>query len=80
VAETVPVKRDTNDTLEEILTRRKVPTRDCRNCPRFVPDEQGLRCGWCEAHEMWVKLYAHPQRWYSQCQFRTLRAERAIVS
>jgi hypothetical protein len=28
---------------------------------------------------MWVKLYASPERWYSQCQFRFIRAERALV-
>jgi hypothetical protein len=28
---------------------------------------------------MWVKLYVSPERWHSQCQFRFIRAERALV-
>ncbi len=71
--------RDTFHTLEQVLRERRVPKRDCRSCPKFVPDEQGLGCGFCEAHNMWVKLYVKPERWHSQCQFRTLRAERVVV-
>ena len=72
-------KRDTMFTLEQVLSQRKVPPRDCRDCTKFVPDADGLACGWCEAHKMWVKLYVRPERWYTQCQFRMLRAERAVV-
>jgi hypothetical protein len=71
--------RDTFDTLEQVLSRRKVPLRDCRDCPKYVPDADGLECGYCEAHKMWVKLYYAPAKWYSQCQFRMIRAERAVV-
>lgn len=71
--------RDTYLTLEQVLAHRRVPKRDCRDCARFVPDAEGLSCGWCEAHEMWVKLYAAPSRWYSQCQFRMIRTERGVV-
>jgi hypothetical protein len=71
--------RDTFLTLEELLALRKVPKRDCRSCPKYVPDADGFDCGWCEAHNMWVKLYQAPDRWHSQCQFRLLRAERAVV-
>ncbi|HYZ93988.1 MAG TPA: hypothetical protein VFA34_16570 [Actinomycetota bacterium] len=71
--------RDTYLTLESVLAHRNVPKRDCRSCPKFVPDADGFGCGWCEAHKMWVKLYAAPEKWYSQCQFRFIRAERALV-
>lgn len=71
--------RDTFFTLEEVLTQRRVPQRDCRTCPKYIPDADGFDCGWCEAHNMWVKLYQKPARWYSQCQFRNIRAERAVV-
>jgi hypothetical protein len=71
--------RDTYLSLEDLLARRNVPKRDCRSCPKFVPDPDGFDCGWCEAHDMWVKLYQSPERWYSQCQFRFIRAERALV-
>lgn len=77
----IPIKatRDTYLTLEDVLGVRKVPKRDCRSCAKFVPDPDGFDCGWCEAHDMWVKLYQAPERWYSQCQFRLIRAERALV-
>lgn len=71
--------RDTYHTFEDVLAVRKVPKRDCRSCPKYVPDADGFDCGWCEAHKMWVKLYQVPERWYSQCQFRLIRAERAVV-
>jgi hypothetical protein len=70
--------RDTFLTLEELLHNRAVPRRDCRDCPRYVPDADGLACGWCEAHKQWVKLYHAPSSWYSQCQFKFIREERAI--
>ena len=73
------MKRDTFQTLEQVLSHRKIPQRDCRDCPRFVPDTDGLECGFCDAHKMWVKLYQAPQHWYSQCQFKLIRAERALV-
>jgi hypothetical protein len=73
------MKRDTFHTLEQVLSHRKVPQRDCRDCQKFVPDADGLECGFCEAHKMWVKLYQTPQRWYTQCQFKLIRAERTLV-
>jgi hypothetical protein len=73
------MRLDTFLTLEQVLAQRKVPQRDCRDCPKFVPDADGLDCGYCEAHKMWVKLYQSPQRWYSQCQFKLIRAERALI-
>lgn len=72
-------ERDTFVTLDELLQIRNVPKRDCRSCPKFVPDPDGLACGWCEAHKQWVKLYSKPEVWYSQCQFRYLREERVIT-
>jgi hypothetical protein len=72
-------KRDTFMSLEQVIANRKVPNRTCVGCPKFVPDTDGLGCGFCEAHKMWVKLYVEPQSWYSQCQFKMIRAERAIV-
>lgn len=62
--------------LEEILTERSVPTRDCRECARYEPGPDGLACGWCTAHEQWVKLYHQPKRFHSQCQFISIRRER----
>jgi hypothetical protein len=73
------VKRDTYLSLEQVIAQRRVPNRTCLDCPKFVPDEDGLGCGFCEAHKMWVKLYVSPATWYSQCQFKMIRAERAIV-
>jgi hypothetical protein len=73
------MRRDTHLTLEQVLAQRRVPQRDCRGCPKFVPDADGLACGFCEAHKMWVKLY-QMQSWYSQCQFKMIRAERALVT
>jgi len=73
------MKRDTFATLEQVLATRKVPKRDCLDCSKYVPDADGLACGWCEAHQMWVKLYQMPTMWHSQCQFRMIRAERAVV-
>jgi hypothetical protein len=77
--EGTPMKRDTFLTLEQVLAQRKVPNRTCLDCPKFVPDATGLGCGFCEAHKMWVKLYVEPTSWYSQCQFKMIRAERAMV-
>jgi hypothetical protein len=73
-----PGPTDAYLTLEELLHERSVPQRDCRECPRYVPDADGLDCGWCEAHDQWVKLYQAPQRWHSQCQFAFLREERPL--
>jgi hypothetical protein len=69
---------DTHLTLEEVLAERSVPARDCRDCIRFERDPDGLDCGWCTAHDMWVKLYQSPDSWHSQCQFLQLRMQRRI--
>lgn len=73
------MNRDTYSTFEQVLSQRRVPNRDCRDCVKYVPDADGFDCGWCEAHQMWVKLYQSPSTWFSQCQFRMLRAERTLV-
>ena len=40
---TAAMRRDTYLTLEQVLAQRRVPQRDCRDCPKFVPDADGLR-------------------------------------
>lgn len=65
-------------TLQQVLDVRGVPQRDCRACPKFVPDEAGRGFGWCEAHDQWVKLYHPVGNWHSQCQFKAIRLVRAL--
>lgn len=67
---------DRFDALDQVLAARRVPTRSCQECSKFVAHPDGLACGWCEAHAMWVKLYHRPERWHTQCQFKTIRRER----
>jgi len=50
--------------------------RDCRDCPKFEDQGDGLGYGWCLAHDQFVKLYHPPGAFWSQCQFKALSRER----
>jgi hypothetical protein len=65
-------------TLEEVLEERGVPVRDCRTCPKFVPDSLGRGFGWCQAYDKYVKLYHPVGQWHSQCQFQNIRLARKL--
>ena len=69
---------DDRMTLDEVLERRGVPVRDCRDCPKFDADPEGRGFGWCQAHDMYVKLYHPDGNWHSQCQFKALRLVREV--
>jgi len=69
---------DDRMTLDEVLERRGVPVRDCRDCPKFDADPEGRGFGWCQAHDMYVKLYHPNGNWHSQCQFKALRLVREL--
>jgi hypothetical protein len=71
-------KLDDRMTLDEVLQRRGVPPRDCRDCAKFDADPEGRGFGWCQAHDMYVKLYHPNGNWHSQCQFKAIRLVREI--
>jgi hypothetical protein len=63
-------------TLEELAAERGAPQRDCRTCPQFEGQGDGLGYGWCHAHKQFVKLYHPAGQFWSQCQFKALARER----
>ncbi|TMK51747.1 MAG: hypothetical protein E6G66_05155 [Actinobacteria bacterium] len=65
-------------TLDEVLRQRGVPARDCRDCAKFDADPEGRGFGWCQAHDMYVKLYHPDGNWHSQCQFKAIRLVREL--
>jgi hypothetical protein len=69
---------DDRMTLDEVLQRRGVPVRDCRDCAKFDADPEGRAFGWCRAHDMYVKLYHPNGNWHSQCQFKAIRLVREL--
>jgi hypothetical protein len=69
---------DDRMTLDEVLQRRGVPVRDCRECAKFDADPEGRGFGWCRAHDMYVKLYHPNGNWHSQCQFKAIRLVREL--
>ncbi len=71
-------KLDDRMTLDEVLRQRGVPARDCRDCARFEADPEGRGFGWCQAHDMYVKLYHPNGNWHSQCQFKAIGLVREI--
>ena len=71
-------KLDDRMTLDEVLERRGVPPRDCRDCAKFDADPEGRGFGWCQAHDMYVKLYHPDGDWHSQCQFKAIRLVREL--
>ena len=71
-------KLDDRMTLDEVLQRRGVPPRDWRDCAKFDADPEGRGFGWCQAHDMYVKLYHPNGNWHSQCQFKAIRLVREI--
>jgi hypothetical protein len=71
-------KLDDRMTLDEVLQLRGVPVRDCRDCAKFDADPEGRGFGWCQAHEMYVKLYHPNGTWHSQCQFKAIRLVREL--
>jgi hypothetical protein len=71
-------KLDDRMTLDEVLERRGVPPRDCRDCAKFDADPEGRGFGWCQAHDMYVKLYHPNGNWHSQCQFKAISLVREI--
>jgi hypothetical protein len=71
-------KLDDRMTLDEVLQGRGVPPRDCRDCAKFDADPEGRGFGWCQAHDMYVKLYHPNGNWHSQCQFKAIRLVREI--
>ena len=71
-------KLDDRLTLDEVLERRGVPARDCRDCAKFDADPEGRGFGWCQAHDMFVKLYHPDGNWHSQCQFKAIRLVREV--
>lgn len=77
---TDPCARALDDrlTLEEVIDRRGIPPRDCRQCPKFVPDPEGRGFGWCQAFSQYVKLYHPAGGWHSQCQFKNIRLTRDV--
>lgn len=71
-------KLDDRMTLDEVLQLRGVPVRDCRDCAKFDADPEGRGFGWCQAHDMYVKLYHPHGTWHSQCQFKAIRLVREL--
>jgi hypothetical protein len=71
-------KLDDRMTLDEVLQLRGVPVRDCRDCAKFDADPEGRGFGWCQAHDMYVKLYHPHGAWHSQCQFKAIRLIREL--
>jgi len=71
-------KLDDRMTLDEVLRQRGVPARDCRDCARFEADPEGRGFGWCQAHDMYVKLYHPNGNWHSQCQFKAIGLVREL--
>jgi hypothetical protein len=69
---------DDRMTLDEVLHRRGVPVRDCRDCAKFDADPEGRGFGWCQAHDMFVKLYHPNGNWHSHCQFEAIRLVREL--
>lgn len=66
--------------LDDVVVARGVPKRDCRTCPQFDANPDGLGFGWCKAFEQYVKLYHPAGEWHSQCQFKNLRVARTLHS
>ena len=62
--------------LEEIAAARGAAQRDCRECPKFEAQGDGLAYGWCRAHVQFVKLYHPAGEFWSQCQFKALARDR----
>jgi hypothetical protein len=62
--------------LEALAEARGAAKRDCRACPHFQDQGDGLAYGWCRAHHQFVKLYHPPAAFWSQCQFKALARER----
>jgi hypothetical protein len=60
--------------LEEVAAARGARRRDCRACPQFEDQDDGLAYGWCRAHAQFVKLYQG--EFWSQCQFKALARDR----
>jgi hypothetical protein len=58
--------------LENVAAARRIARRDCRSCPQFQDQGDGLAYGWCLAHAQFVKLYHPPGQFWSQCQFKVL--------
>jgi hypothetical protein len=58
--------------LEQVAAARRITRRDCRSCPQFQDQGDGLAYGWCLAHAQFVKLYHPPGQFWSQCQFKVL--------
>jgi hypothetical protein len=67
---------DVEWSLEAIAAQRNVAHRDCRSCPHFEGQGDGLAYGWCRAHGQYAKLYHPPGGFFSQCQFKALARER----
>lgn len=65
--------------LEALAETRGVRKRDCRACPHFESAGDGLAYGWCHAHHQFVKLYHPAGAFWSQCQFKGLARERAVI-
>jgi hypothetical protein len=67
-------------TLEQLAAHRGVPYRDCRTCPHFGTQDDGLAYGWCKAHAQFVKAYHPHGEFWSQCQFKSLTRERGPLN
>lgn len=63
-------------TVESVAAARGIEPRDCRHCPRFEAQGDGLGYGWCRAHRQFVKLPQMAGAFWSQCQFKALTVER----
>ena len=76
--ETPPVDGPPIETLslEQIAEARGARHRDCRACPQFEDQQDGLAYGWCRAHRQFVKLYHPAGEFWSQCQFKALARDR----
>ncbi len=62
--------------LEQLAADRGANQRDCRRCPQFEDQGDGLAYGWCRAHSQFVKLYHPAGQFWSQCQFKALARDR----
>jgi hypothetical protein len=62
--------------LEQLAADRGANQRDCRHCPQFEDQGDGLSYGWCRAHSQFVKLYHPAGQFWSQCQFKALARDR----
>lgn len=74
---TVSTTASARPDLDAVAADRGMPRRDCRTCPKFESQGDGLGYGWCTAHLQFVKLYHPPGAFFSQCQFKALGRERA---